>query len=100
MLLFNGKRLLTSSAHPSKAFISIKTDRTTNYETYILVLDQLNLAYANLRNKFAIRHYKQTYKSLLDDFKKSSFKEKRLKKKIDTVRKKYPLILSDAEIKD
>tara|TARA_B110000091_G_scaffold191025_1_gene214576 strand:+ start:1814 stop:2419 length:606 start_codon:yes stop_codon:yes gene_type:complete len=96
----NGKRLPTSSAHPSKAFISIKTDRATNYETYILVLDELNLAYAALRNKFAIEHYKQNYTSLLNDFKNSNDADKKLKDKIDMVRNKYPLLLSDAEIKD
>ena len=96
----NGKQLATSSDHPSKAFISIKTDRATTYETYISVLDNLNLAYANLRNKFAVQRFNQNYKSLLDDFKKSNYTNKKLQDKINMVREKYPLLLSDAENRD
>jgi biopolymer transport protein ExbD len=96
----NGKQSATSSAHPSKAFISIKTDRATNYETYISVLDHVNIAYAALRNKFALQQYKHDYKSLEADFKKSNYTDMSLQEKINTVREKYPLLLSDAEIKD
>lgn len=96
----NGKQITTSSDHPSKAFISIKADRNTNYETYIAVLDNINSAYTILRNKLSVKLYHQNYVSLLDDFKKSNNKNKILEQKIKWIREKYPLLLSDVEIKN
>ncbi len=92
-----GKQIKTSSDHPSKAFIAIKTDRNTKYETYISVLDNLNAAYTHLRNRLSVKLYKQNYVSLLDDFKKSNNKDASLKTKIKLIREKYPLLLSDVE---
>jgi biopolymer transport protein ExbD len=96
----NGKQIDTSSDHPSKAFISIKADRNTNYETYIAVLDNLNSAYTVLRNKLSVKLYHQNYVSLLADFKKSNNKDKNTEQKIKLIREKYPLLLSDVEIKN
>lgn len=96
----DGKRITTSSDHPTKAIISIKTDRNTNYETYILTLDNLNAAYTVLRNKLAVRLYKRNYESLLADYKKSNNTDKSIQAKIKLIRDKYPLLLSDAEIKN
>jgi len=93
-----GNRLPTSSDHPSKAFISVKTDRNANYETYILVLDQLNTAYTHLRNKLGVKLYNQNYESLLADFKKSNQQEKAIETKIKIIREKYPLLISDADM--
>jgi biopolymer transport protein ExbD len=95
-----GERKPTSSDHPSKAFISIKTDRNTNYETYISVLDILNSSYTVLRNRLSVKLYKQNYVSLLEDYKKSNNNNENLKAKINFIRDKYPLLLSDAEIKN
>ena len=95
-----GKELKSSSDHPSKAFISIKADRNTNYETYISVLDNLNSAYTHLRNKLSVDLYNQNYVNLLDEFKKSNNKNKQIEAKIKLIRKKYPLLLSDSEIKN
>ena len=96
----NGKQITTSSDHPAKAFISIKADRNTNNETYIAVLDNLNSAYTVLRNKLSVKLYHQNYVSLLADFKKSNSKDKNIEQKIKLIRKKYPLLLSDVEIKN
>jgi biopolymer transport protein ExbD len=95
-----GKQIPTSSDHPSKAFIAIKADRNTNYETYISVLDNLNKAYTVLRNKLAVKLYNKNYVSLLDDFKKSNNKDKSIEAKIKLIRDRYPLLLSDADIKN
>ena len=95
-----GNQSPTSSDHPKKAFISLKADRNTNYETYILVLDQLNAAYTVLRNKLSVKLYDRNYVSLLDDFKKSNNTDKSLEEKIKIIRDKYPLLISDAEIKN
>ena len=95
-----GKQIITSSDHPSKAFISINADRNANYETYISVLDNLSAAYIKLRNRVSVKLYQQNYESLVADFKKSSIKNKVIFAKIKLIRKKYPLLLSDAEIKN
>lgn len=95
-----GNRLPTLSDHPSKAFISLKTDRNTNYETYISALDQLNSSYTFLRNQVAVKLYNQNYESLLDEYKKSNSTDNSLKNKITVVREKYPLLLSDADLKN
>lgn len=95
-----GKHLTTSSDHPSKAFISIKTDRTANYKTYILVLNNINTAYTHLRNKLAVKLYNQNYESLLNDFKKSNRQNAIIETKIKNIRLKYPLLLSDADLKN
>lgn len=87
-----------SSDHPSKAIISIKTAKTTNYGTYISTLDVLNAAYTSLRNKLSVKLYNRNYNSLLEDFKKSNNSDKNIQEKIKLIRNKYPLLLSDAEI--
>ena len=95
-----GKQVKTSSDHPSKAIISIKTDRNTNYETYIMVLDHLNAAYTVLRNKLSVKLYGKNYVSLMNDYSKSKNLDKSIESKIKLIRSKYPLLLSDAEIKN
>ncbi len=93
-----GKKDKTSSDHPSKAIISIKTDRLTNYETYILTIDVLNSAYTHLRNKLSVKLFNRNYKSLLEDLKSSNNNNLEVQEKITLIREKYPLLLSDAEI--
>lgn len=95
----DGKKLATSSDHPKKAIISIQSDRNTNYETYILVLDAFNSSYTYLRNKLSVKLYGKSYETLLDEFNKSNHSDKKLEQKIKLIREKYPLLLSDAEIK-
>ena len=94
----NGKQLTTSSDHPTKALISIQANRLTNYETYIEVLDILNSSYTHLRNRLSVKLYNQNYTSLLENYKKSNYKDKIIEGKIKLIREKYPLLLSDAEI--
>lgn len=95
-----GKQNVTSSDHPSKALISINADRNTNYETYISVLDHLNSAYTHLRNKLSVKLYNKNYITLEEDFKKSNNNDKLIEFKINLIRKKYPLLISDVEIKN
>ena len=95
-----GKRFETSSDHPSKAIISIKTDRNTSYETYISTLDKLNSSYTFLRNKLALKMYDTNYETLLDIYKKSNYSNESVGNKIKIIKDKYPLLISDAEIND
>ena len=48
----------------------------------------------------AIKLYNQNYESLLNEFKKSNSKDISLKNKITIIREKYPLLLSDTDIKN
>ncbi|WP_405608426.1 ExbD/TolR family protein [Polaribacter sp. Asnod1-A03] len=94
----SGQQNPSSSDHPSKAFISIKADRNTNYKTYISVLDEINAAYTVLRNQLSVKLYNQNYVSLLEEFKKTNNYDQKIQEKIKRVQEKYPLLLSDAEI--
>jgi biopolymer transport protein ExbD len=93
-----GERLETSSDHPSKAIISIETDRNTSYETYITTLDNLSSSYAFLRNKLAIKMYNTNYETLLATYKKSNYSNESIENKIKMIKDKYPLLISDVEI--
>lgn len=64
--------------------ISLMNDRGTNYETYIAVQNELTRAYNELRDEFAIQHWKTHYADL----------DKAKKKSVDMV---YPLRISEAE---
>lgn len=93
----NGFKIPVSSDHPSKAFISIKTDRQTTYETYIAVLDNINSSYALLRNRLSEKMYHKSYTVLVKEYKNSKNKDEVLRKKITTIRGKYPVLVSDLE---
>lgn len=96
----NGLKDLSSSDHPTKAVISLHSDRRTNYETYIKTLDILNSAYSHLRNKLAVKLYQQNYSSLVEEYESSNYKNTDLAEKIKFIRSCYPVLLSDAEIKN
>ncbi len=89
----NGKKDPTSSDHPSKAFIAIQSSRNTEYGTYISILNSLTSANTFLRNKLSQKLYDKSYNQLLE-MHKSTQNEK---KKIDIIREKYPLLISDIE---
>jgi biopolymer transport protein ExbD len=69
---------------PTKAIISLKNDRGTSYETYLMVYNELQAAYSELRNDAALKRYGKEYKTL-------SVTERKL------IRNDIPLILSEAE---
>lgn len=89
-----------SSDHPAKAFISIKANRAASYGTYIKVLDEINKAYAFLRNRVSVELYGQNYTSLLEDLKNNSENSPEIKEKIAFVRSKYPLLVGDSEMQN
>lgn len=92
-----GKKLANLSDHPSKAFISINSDRATNYETYVKTLDKLNSAYTILRNKLSQKMYNISYTELLKIYQSNSKKKENAYTKIKVIREKYPLLISDIE---
>ncbi len=50
-----------------KLIVSIKTDRETNYSKYIEVLDELKLAYNDLREEYSLRTFGKSYRDLTKD---------------------------------
>ncbi len=81
-----------SSDSPTKAVISIKTDRGTTYATYLSVLDELKLSYNELRA--AHLHLS------LEDYLKLDAKKINDKALLNDARKAYPMQISDAEPTD
>ena len=98
----NGAKDPASSDHPSKAIVSITHSRATDYETFIVVYDQLVSAYTELRERLAQRLYNRSFKEMeasYDDSNSPQFKSEKLKEKIDNIKDKYPRIISKAEPK-
>ena len=91
----NGNKLPTSSDHPTKAVISLQSDRGTTYGMYVSIQNEIEGAYNELRNKLALKKYKRSYKDLLDDYKNSGSES--LKNKIDFLKDSYPQIISEPE---
>ena len=78
------KRMDLASA-PNKAIISLKNDRATSYEDYLLIYNELKAAYRELWDAESMVLYGQKYGDTLTDKQKKE------------VRSKYPFILSEAE---
>ncbi|AOW21452.1 ExbD/TolR family protein [Urechidicola croceus] len=85
-----------SSDHPNKAVISLKSDRSTSYGTFIKVQNELGKAYTTLRNRLAKELYGTTYTEMVDDLSKDKGNAT-LKDKIDKIKSMYPEIISEAE---
>ena len=103
-----GKKDPESSDHPDKAIITLQHDRETSYGKYIEVQNELVAAYSFLRNREAKRLYGNYYPNV-DDVFNAMTKDKedvyyqgdidKLKERIETIKKLYPLKLSEAEPK-
>jgi biopolymer transport protein ExbD len=81
-----------------KAVISIETHRGTSYDIYIQILNEIKAAYRECRDEYAKSLYNKTYaeiKGIADD--PLSEKRKRYKAMAKTVRKKYPMRISEAD---
>ncbi len=88
--LSNNGTDLNLSENPQKAVVSLKTDRGTEYNTYIRVLDELMAAYNELRAEklgITVDHYLQ-----LDE------KNPKEKGMLNYAQKVYPRRLSEAEV--
>lgn len=70
---------------PTKAIISLKNDRGTNYETYLEVYNELKAAYNELWNDLALRKFGVEYSDKLP----LAYKKE--------IRSEIPFVLSEAE---
>jgi len=91
----NGAKDPASSDHPSKAIISLQSDRGTTYGMYVSIQNEIEAAYNELRNKLSLKLYRRSYRDLLKDYKDSPTES--LKAKIDNLKDKYPQIISEPE---
>lgn len=72
---------------PTKAILSLKNDRGTEYETYLDVYNEIQAAYNELRNEAARLQFQKPY----DDLNNTRKRE---------IRQQIPLIISEAEPTD
>jgi hypothetical protein len=84
-----------SSDHPSKAIISLQSDRGTTYGVYISIQNEIEAAYNELRNRLALEKYKRSYSDLLKDYNDNG--GDKLKEKIDFLKDSYPQIITEPE---
>ena len=71
------------SESPSKAVLSIRVHKKTQYETYVKIQDQISIAYKELRNNEALRKFNSKFENLD-------------KEKQDIVKKEYPMRVSES----
>ena len=50
-----------------KLIVSVKTDRKTNYNRYIMALDQVKLAYFEVRDEYALRRFGKKFINIPDE---------------------------------
>ncbi len=91
--IWNPKKREDLAEKPTKAIISLKNDRGTNYKTYLEVYNELKAAYNELWTEEVLRgvqrgDYPAKYKEYSDDLPLHIRKE---------VRSKIPFVLSEAE---
>jgi biopolymer transport protein ExbD len=67
-----------------KLIVSVKTDRNTNYNPYIQALDQVKLAYFEVRDEYSQSNYGRRFNDLAPE-------------EQDVVKDKVPIIISLAE---
>ena len=75
----------------TKAIVSLKADRGTEYETYLAIYNELTAAYKEVRNEYGMSKYGVPFDQMDPD---------RDEEKIDEVKAKYPKQLSEAEPED
>lgn len=83
--LTNEGRNPNLSTTSTKAIVSLKNDRGTSYEMYLSVYNELEAAYKQVRDDYAMQKFGREFKKL------------RTEEQIDEVKEKYPKKLSEAE---
>lgn len=89
-----------SSDNPEKAIISLTGDRMAKYAVYVSIQDQLNEAYHTLRNREAQQLFGINYTQMESDYysqETSEVEKKALKDKIERIRDRFPLKISEAQ---
>jgi hypothetical protein len=89
------------SENPKKAIVSIENSRGLSYDLYIQILNELKIAYGNIRNEEAILITKGEYNyAQLKTCSESNLQESEKCKKFKTlVKEKYPMNIVEKEVK-
>jgi biopolymer transport protein ExbD len=82
------------SENPQKAIVSVKTDRGTNYATYVNVLDEVKRSYHELRAVF-LGISLEEYLDMVNTTPENLSKEQ--KNKLEQAQQAYPMQISEAE---
>lgn len=80
----NPNQLPNRPETPKKALVSLQNDRGTEYETYLMVYNELQAAYRELREEEAQKRHGMSYENLN-------------KEKKTEIRNDIPLVISEAE---
>ena len=95
-----GRKDESSSDNPTKAIISLKNDRETQYGTYITVQNELVGAYNDLRNRESQRLFGRDFTEMEAEYlnpETASEIRDELKEKVEQVQGLFPQKLSEAE---
>ena len=84
VFIMNPRKLENMAQDPTKAIISLKNDRGTNYKTYLEVYNELKAAYNELREEEAQKKHGKSFEFLT-------------KAEQKVIRSKIPLVISEAE---
>lgn len=88
------------SEHPSKAIVSIKTQRNTSYPIYVTVQNEVLGAYNQLRDSESLRLFKVPFKDMEVEYYLEETNEERkqlLKERIEVIREMYPQKILEPE---
>ena len=95
-----GKQDESSSDNPTKAIISLKNDRETQYGIYITVQNEIVGAYNDLRNRESQRLYGKEFTDMeaqyLNPETESAIRDE-LKEKVQKIQEMFPQKFSEAE---
>lgn len=95
-----GSKDPAASDNPTKAVISLKSDRETKYSTYITVQNELVGAYNDLRNREARRIYGRDFTAMQAEYlnpETPANVRNDLKEKVKRIQQMFPQKLSEAE---
>ncbi|ADV49330.1 biopolymer transporter ExbD [Cellulophaga sp. E16_2] len=95
-----GKRDESSSDNPTKAIISLKNDRETQYGVYITVQNEIVAAYNELRNRESERLYKRKFTDMEAEYlnpETSPEAKEVLKERVRKIQELFPQKFSEAE---
>ena len=96
-----GSRDPASSDNPTKAIISLSTDRETSFKTYVAVQNELGAAYNALRDRESERIYGWKYTEIKAQIDEGRFQGNvdKTKDKLKEIKELIPFKLSEAEPK-
>jgi len=84
---------------PASALISMQNDKSTTFDTYIQVQNELQSAVNELRDELALEKFGKTYSELEEIYGRNK-QDKKTLDKITAVRALYPQRISEAEPRD